>query len=164
MKAWAAYWPVLALAWWSPQRLRRALVGAIAVLLCLTIAELAWPSAHAGSNSLVVPVAGPLRIGPASREARDWTAIIQRRSLFEPAVPLPSRNVARQSVDKVLAQLTLNATMRDGETPVAFIRVKGYGLKKFREGEGIEEMFKVIRIEGGSVELQVAGERMKLGQ
>lgn len=147
---------------WPPQRLQIGLVGLACVFLCMAVAGSVWPVGGLADESHSSVATLPSIEGPTSRGAVEWLATVQKRTLFEPAVPLPSRNVAKQSVEKIVSQLTLSAIMQDGGQYVAYIRVKGYGLKRLREGEGIDELFRITRIENGSVDLDVVGERVKL--
>ncbi len=140
---------------------REMLAGLGAILLCLNVIELARSSdvqegpAAALANANAEPAA-------AAPDLQDAPAILRQRNLFEPAVPLPSRRVAKQSVDRIVGMLSLNAILESGGRYVAYMQVKGFGMKRFGEGEGIEDLFRVLRIEPRRVELEVVGERVKL--
>ena len=70
--------------------------------------------------------------------------------------------MAKHAVEKILGMLALSAITDIDGHKVAYIRVKGFGMRRFREGEGMEEMFKVLRIGRKSVQLEVVGERLEL--
>ena len=155
---------------WSrlvPGRRRRAaadwrwvLAGVALALSCLSGIELLRSSDP--PEGLAAALGREEKAPAGAVDLRDALGILQQKNLFEPAVPLPSRRVAKQSVDRIMGILSLNVILESGGGYVAYIHVKGFGLKRFREGEGIEEMFRVTRIQARRVELDVAGERMKL--
>jgi len=91
-----------------------------------------------------------------------WLNAVGRRRLFKPSIPLPARRMAGQTVDKVRSMIRLNAIMvKDGER-VAYIRIQNLGLRPFRVGDEVEDLFAVTRIDQNSVEVEIAGERIKL--
>jgi len=143
-------------------RIRLVSLALALLLIVLAAAELVWPPAASARIASDAPGAAALEVGPIAPGETSWLPVIRRRSLFEPAVPLPSRRMAKHAVDRILAMLALSAiTDIDGQK-VAYIRVKGFGMRRFREGEGMEEMFKVLRIGRKSVQLEVVGERLEL--
>jgi len=98
-----------------------------------------------------------------SRQTLDaWRAAVGQRSLFKPAIPLPARRVAGQTVERVRNMVRLNAIMVRDDELIAYIRIKDIGLRPFRVGDRIEELFAVTRIDPRSVELEIAGERIRL--
>ncbi len=100
--------------------------------------------------------------GLGSQPIDDWVAAVGKRSLFKPAIPLPSRPMAHESVNRVRGMLSLHGIMdREGHR-VAYISVKGLGMKPFRAGDEVEDLFRVIRIEPGRVQVEIAGERLEL--
>lgn len=142
--------------------LRTGLLMAAGLLVVVCAVELLWP-VHLPPDAAAAPSLAMATDGMSQAVMeKDWLAALQRRNLFEPAVPLPTRRVARQSVDRIMGMLSLNAIMKVSEGYVAYIQVKGFGLKRLREGEGVQELFRVLRIGPKAVELDVVGERMKL--
>ena len=82
--------------------------------------------------------------------------------MFKPAIPLPSRPMARESVNRVRGLLTVHGILELGGQRVAYINVKGMGMKAYKAGDEVEELFKVIRIEPRKVEVEITGERLEL--
>jgi hypothetical protein len=143
-------------------RIRAACLGATLLFVAAAALEVLWPEGEiaAGTAGAAVGTLPPPAAIPGGAET--WLPIIHRRVLFEPAVPLPSRRVAKQSVDKVLAMLALRSiTEVDGQL-VAYISVKGFGMRCFRQGDGIEDLFKITRMARKAVEMEIAGERTEL--
>lgn len=142
---------------------RAALAATIVILSGLTLLQLIGPPANAGQRDQ--PIRGlanrPTPAGPVI-DTVDWTSMVQRRRLFQPAVPLPTRRTAHQSVERIRSQLSLHAIMQRNGDPVAYIRVKGAGLRRFAVGSGIEDMFRVLRIGRNSAEIEIVGERVQL--
>jgi len=132
------------------------------LLMVLAVAELVRPGVASVGIASDAPGGASLVMAGNAPDETGWLPVIRRRSLFEPAVPLPSRRMAKHAVEKILGMLALSAiTDIDGQR-VAYIRVKGFGMRRFCEGEGMEEMFKVLRIGRKSVQLEVVGERLEL--
>ena len=95
-------------------------------------------------------------------EVRGWLEAIERRPLFKPAIPLPARGMARESVNRVRGMLSVHGILERGGELTAYIHVKGLGMSSYRAGDGVEELFKVTRIEEKRVEVEIAGERVEL--
>jgi hypothetical protein len=99
---------------------------------------------------------------PGEDQIDAWLEQVQTRPLFKPATPLPARPMARESVNRVRGLLSLHGIMeRDGE-PVAYINVRGLGMKAYRLGDDEPNVFKVMVIRDRSVELEIVGERVEL--
>ena len=146
-----------------PARLRWGL----GLLIGLLTAHLGWtlwgPASGAADEALEVAdvVAGGRRERPASGPHAEM-ALFEGRRMFQPAIPLPSRQVANQSVERIKDLLSLKAITRLNRQPVAYIKIKDVGLKSFRQGEGIEGLFTVTRIDEKIVELEIVGERIQM--
>jgi len=107
------------------------------------------------------------RIADASLSQSDemiasWLAVVGKRSLFKPAIPLPGRRVANQTVEKILSVVSVHGIMELDGHQVAYLKIKGVGMRPFQVGDHVEEMFAVTRIDDRTVELEVAGERIEL--
>lgn len=88
---------------------------------------------------------------------------IQKRRLFMPAIPLPVRSMARESVNRVRGMLSLHGITKMNGERMAYINVEGMGMKPFKAGDQVEDLFKVTSIEEQVVEVEIAGERVELG-
>ncbi len=144
-------------------RLRVISGAAVALLVPLFGAEILGvfdgTVAPAGSAAGVNVVPG---LGPRDGAIDAWMNVVERRSLFKPAIPLPSRPMAREAVSRVRGLLSVHGILdRDGQ-PVAYINVKGMGMKPYAVGEGVDDLFEVTRIENGKVEVEITGERLEL--
>jgi hypothetical protein len=95
-------------------------------------------------------------------QIQGWLEAIQKRPLFKPAIPLPARGMARESVNRVRGLLSLHGILDRGGELTAYINVKGLGMASYKVGDRVEELFKVTRIEDRRVELEIAGERVEL--
>lgn len=110
---------------------------------------------------------GPMLAGSKSQDVPDVNSQISRidfagRHLFQPASPLPSRRMAEQSVEKIVSRLSLHGVMQLNGQTIVYIQIKGLGLRPFRVGDGVEDMFTVRRIGKNDVELEIVGESIEL--
>jgi hypothetical protein len=144
----------------------RIRIAAGSAMLCL-LAAIAWEILKP-----IRPATPPARLPqsrpfnqPASRtqEAIDtWQKLVGRRRLFKPAIPLPARRMAGKTVAKVRDMIRLNAIMDRNGQRVAYIRIQDIGLQPFKVGDSLDELFAVTRIDPESVEVEIAGERIRL--
>jgi len=144
-------------------KLRVASGAALALLVPLLGAEIlgAFDGAMAPAESAAsASIASDFNPRDGAIDA--WLNAVGRRSLFKPAVPLPSRPMAREAVSRVRELLSVHGILdRDGQ-PVAYINIRGMGMRPYEVGEGVDEMFEVTRIENGKVEVEITGERLEL--
>ena len=150
---------------WSQARARGSMAAVMLLLVALIATEILWSQPGPVATTL------PLSTRAGSRQANfsgddsmgEWQRLIESRRLFKPALPLPSRNVAQQSVERIKGLLSLHGIVELNGDRVAYIQIKGEGLESFREGDGVRDLFTVTRIEGSAVELDIVGERVMLG-
>ena len=144
-------------------RLRRFSGAVVLLLLPLITADLLGLLDGAEARSAVTGggVGGP-DIATRNQHIDAWLAAVGKRSLFKPAIPLPSRPMARESVNRVRGMLSVHGIMdREGQR-VAYISIKGLGMKPYKVGDEVEELFKVTRIDPRKVEVEITGERLEL--
>jgi hypothetical protein len=135
------------------------LVRACSCLASLVFAGLiAWALIHPEDTLPRNRVRAGQAVTPTKSDPAQLLNRMRSRALFEPAVPLPTRRIAQQSVDRVLQLLALRGVLEIQGVPTAYIEIKGEGMKGFRVGDGVEDLFTVTRIEGRNVEVRIAGE------
>jgi hypothetical protein len=164
MKQWANILDRIPIRYRSPHVVLRACLGTIMFILFVLIAiEVLSPEDGLATGETFVPDALGDRHDARRRESvSDRLHVVQDRQLFEPSVPLPSRGMAKQSVDRIKHMVSLHGIMLRNDERVAYIKVQGLGLRAFREGDSVDEMFKVTLIERDRVELDIVGERVIL--
>ena len=87
---------------------------------------------------------------------------LTRRGLFRAAAPLRDKPMAEKTIERIKSQLQLQCIMEIGGEPVAYINIKGDGLKKCRVGDCISDLFTVVAINKQSVETTIIGHKVTL--
>ena len=85
----------------------------------------------------------------------DMLPLSIRPGLFKPAAPLRTNPVADRTIETILSKLSLKWITKINEEPVAFIAVKGTGIKKCRKGDYVQDMFTVLSVEKDSVRVSI---------
>jgi len=87
-----------------------------------------------------------------------------RPGMFQPATGLADRPLADKTIERIKGQLKLQCVMEmDGE-PVAYINIKGVGLKKCTVGENVNDLFTVLDInkQNKSVKISIVEHKVTL--
>jgi hypothetical protein len=113
------------------------------------------------STNEVTPnhVAEYLQPKPASFQE---LARAMRPNLFKASTPLRDKPMADKTIERIKSQLKLRCIMEIDSEPVAYINVKGVGLKKCKVGDCINDLFTVVRINQKTVETTIIGHRVTL--
>ena len=93
------------------------------------------PAQSVGSSVADAPRSGGTS-GERALEAPDWKRTVTRRRLFYPLEPLPTRGVADKSVQRIKERLALNAILNKDGKRIAYIYIKGLGVKACEERAG----------------------------
>ena len=89
-------------------------------------------------------------------------SIAIKPGLFKPETQLSDRPIADKTIQTIKSKLTLQCIMeKDGE-PVAFIKVKGEGLKECFVGDSVGDMFTVLSIQKKSIKVSIVDHEVKL--
>jgi hypothetical protein len=143
------------------RRIRAAACGCtVLVLACIAVSV--FPSSRKSAENASRPELADTPDGENQLNIDAWLTMVGKRPLFKPAVPLPARRVAGQTVERVRSMVRLNAILVRDNEPIAYIRIQNVGLRPFKVGDRVEELFAVTRIDAASVELEIAGERIRL--
>lgn len=116
--------------------------------------------AHHGINVVaadsLVEVLQPITTGPEQLANVSWSG------LFRASTPLPDRPMADKTIERIKSQLTLQCIMEMNGEPVAYVNIKGAGLKKCKVGDTFRDLFTVLNINTSSVEITIVGHRVIL--
>ena len=116
------------------------------------------PSASPSVASIVPNADDVVSLQPAFSELTTMT----RSDLFKPATVLADKPMAEKTVERIKSQLKLQCIMRIKGKTVAYISIKGTGLKRCRIGERIEDLFTVVDIGDKTVEATIVGHKVTL--
>jgi len=98
---------------------------------------------------------------PARVDFARFARMIRPR-LFRAATPLRDKPMADKTIERIRAQLKLQCVIRIDGKPVAYINVKGTGLKKCEVGDSVADLFTVIDIKEKSVEIKIVDHKVTL--
>jgi hypothetical protein len=89
-------------------------------------------------------------------------ASIVRRGLFKSATPSRDKPMADKTIERIRSQVELQCIMELNGERVAYVNIKGTGLKKCKVGDCVNDLFTVLNIDGRSIEITVVGHKTKL--
>jgi hypothetical protein len=103
-------------------------------------------------------------ITPATANKSDSTELLNaiRPGLFKAATSLQDQPMADKTIEKIKSQLKLQCIMQMGSQPVAYIHIKGVGLKKCAAGESVNDLFTVLNVNKDSVDISIVDHKVTL--
>jgi len=90
----------------------------------------------------------------------DKLARVVRPGLFKASGAISDKPMADKTIERIRSQIQLQCIMQIGGERVAYINIKGVGLRKCRVGECIEGLFTVVSINRRSVETTIIGHKV----
>jgi len=85
-----------------------------------------------------------------------------RTSLFKAPTPLRDKPLADKTIERIRSQLKLQCIMEIGGQRVAYVYIKGAGLKKCKAGDSIRDLFTVLNVETNNIEISIVGHKTTL--
>jgi hypothetical protein len=85
-------------------------------------------------------------------------------NLFKPASAIRTRSMDDKTVERIKSQLALQCIMNIGDEQVAYININNKGLRKCKNGDTVQDMFKVIDIQNNQVVLTIIGQTVTLSK
>ena len=151
--------------WWLVQF---GLVSAVVLLTCIILLQLLYPIQI--NTSLVSDMVAERMLtsnGIGSGDANDTMDNIELANeyspkMFKAATPLNNKPMANKEIQRIKSQLQLQCVMEMGGAPVAYINIKGNGLKKCTIGERVGDLFTVLDIAKDHIEIQVLEHKLTL--
>ena len=148
------------------QIVRGILAGVLVLLASVFSAEMVMEvRVDDVSGEHGAPAAAGSDIGefPASECLKaERVAGVFRRGFFKPATPIADKPMADGTIERICSQLKLQCVVELGGEATAYIYVKGAGLKKCQAGDSVGEMFTVLEVKSGSVDLSVLEHKVTL--
>jgi hypothetical protein len=86
---------------------------------------------------------------------------LEQRVLFKARSQVSNVSV-QATAQELLKKLQLRGISRQGQTPIAYIQVKGESIRRVAAGEKVAE-FTVVQVDGNGVRLELGGEQVVLG-
>ena len=143
-------------------------ITTVTILTVVFVLELTVPVQI--DTQTISPSPGP-SVTPFGHKAADVGALragfselttITRSDLFKSATVLADKPMAEKTVERIKSQLKLQCIMRIKGKIVAYINIKGTGLKRCQIGERIEDLFTVVDIGDKAVETTIIGHKVTL--
>lgn len=146
-----------------------ALSLAAAALLVLVISALLMP-VHVPAQSLGLPETNGIVTEASTTEPNTTDSVSLapvesyiRPNLFRVPTRLRNQPKADKTVDKILSLLKLRCVTSVGDKPVAYVSIKGVGLRSCNIGDSVEDKFRVLDIGDKSIDIEIAGQKVVLG-
>jgi len=145
-----------------------ALAAAASMLAGLALLGLALPL-RSGSGTVDVSsdVSG-ITAGHLSEilqpETPTWQQLskVIRPGLFKASTPLRDKPMADKTIERIKSQLKLQCIMEMNGEPVAYVHIKGTGLKKCKVGDSVSDLFTVLNIDKRSIEITIIDHKVTL--
>lgn len=103
----------------------------------------------------------PPSLPAAAAIAPESLNALQQRVLFKARSQTSNLSV-QATAQELLKNLQLRGISRQGQTPTAYIQVKGEAVRRVAAGEKVAE-FTVVQVDANSVRLELGGEQVVLG-
>jgi len=104
----------------------------------------------------------PPSLPQAAAIAPESLNILQQRVLFKARNQAASNASVQATAQELLKKLRLRGISQQGQTPVAYVEIKGEGFKQVAAGDKVAE-FTVVQVDARSVRLQLGSEQVVLG-
>jgi len=98
---------------------------------------------------------------PDSAEFQELSKIM-RQGLFKSVTPLRDKPMADKTIERIKSQLKLQCIMEMNGEPVAYVNIKGTGLKKCKVGDSVSDLFTVLNINKKSIEVTIVDHKVTL--
>lgn len=144
-----------------------ALVGGIIALASTLVLELVIPlrlnndTVNTSTINTIASTNLSKIVQPNLKGFQEVTKII-RSGLFKSETPLRDKPMADKTIERIRSQLKLQCIMELNGEPVAYVSIKGVGLKKCKVGDSVNDLFTVLNINEKSIEITVVGHRQIL--
>ena len=140
-----------------------------AILLITAASQLFFP-VHSGQTDVQAENTSEItpneNISVLLDENKDKTkeAIICRPGMFRPATGFQDKPLANRTIERIKDQLKLQCVMEMNGQSVAYINIKGVGLKKCCVGDNVNDLFTVLDINkpNKSVDISIVEHRVTL--
>lgn len=103
----------------------------------------------------------PEILQPDSAEFQELSKIM-RQGLFKSVTPLRDKPMADKTIERIKSQLKLQCIMEMNGEPVAYVNIKGAGLKKCKVGDSVSDLFTVLNINKKSIEITIVDHKVTL--
>jgi hypothetical protein len=144
--------------------IRIALAGGIITSATALVLELVMPlrlNNDTADTSTINTVAAndlPKILQPRHTGIHEVAKII-RAGLFKSETPLRDKPMADKTIERIKSQLELQCIMELNGEPVAYVNIKGIGMKKCKIGDSVSDLFTVLNIGKKSIEITIVGHR-----
>jgi hypothetical protein len=151
--------------WRAAQTGLALLIVCLALLLLFELVIPVQPGRDMGDvaidQSIMASRVVPELPEPNSADLREIAKVF-RAGLFKSTAPLGDRPLADRTIERIRSQLSLKSILPINGEPVAYIHIKGMGLKDCRIGDSVSDLFTVLNIGERNVEISIVGHKVVL--
>jgi hypothetical protein len=139
------------------------LVGGIITSVGMLVLELVMPL-RLNNDAVNTSTINTIAANDLSKKPTGFQEVakIIRPGLFKSEAPLRDKPMADKTIEKIRSELKLLCIMELNGEPVAYVNVKGEGMKKCRIGDSINDLFTVLNINEKNIEITIIGHRQIL--
>lgn len=103
-------------------------------------------------------------MAPATANKSDIAELLSaiRPGLFKAAASLQDQPMADKTIEKIKSQLKLQCVMQMDGQPIAYIHIKGVGLKKCAAGDNVNDLFTVLNVNKDCVDISIVDHKVTL--
>jgi hypothetical protein len=144
---------------------RKAAAAYVVVIACLAgwiVWESLRPLQQAVTEAIALQPARPLSLPAASPIPTEALAALQQRVLFKVRNQGAADTAVQATARELLKKLQLRSVTQQGQGWIAYIQVKGEGIKRVAAGDKVAE-FAVVQVERSAVHLKLGSEQVTLG-
>jgi len=87
---------------------------------------------------------------------------VLKPGLFKASSQFLDRPMAQKTIRNIKSKLKLQCIMKIGGVTVAYINIKGIGLKRCRVGDKVHDLFTLLEIRKSSVVIMIIGHKVTL--
>ena len=144
------------------------LAGGIITMAGVLVLELVIPirlssgTVGISSNTDIVATGNLSEILQPETTSFQRLAKVIRPGLFKASTPLRDKPMADKTIERIKSQLKLQCIMPIQGEPVAYINIKGSGLKRCKVGDSVNDLFIVLNINKKSVEITIVDHKVSL--
>ena len=100
----------------------------------------------------------PAFLNPEAMGFQGFAKVV-RPGLFRAATLSRDKPMADKTIERIISQLKVQCIMELNGEPVAYVNIKGVGLKKCKAGDSVNDLFTVTNIYEKSIEITIVGHK-----
>ncbi len=138
------------------------------LLVCIIVLEIATPvrldskATDVSSNvnaATVSYLSDTLKSKPLAIEQ---LIEVIKPNLFKASTSPQAKPMTEETIEKIKSKLKLQCILNINGEPIAYVNIQDVGLKKCKIGDSVSDLFTVLNISQGNIELSIIGHKVTL--